>query len=346
MSSRSVRLVLAAIAMIVLASSCSAGGTKTGVRVQKEATNVGLGIAAPLNAAPANIAVQQPIPIQQVQNIIVPTFPPFPTAAPTPSLACPVAGPFDFPSQEAPPDPDPSVRPAASDYRYKLDGSVTTDAGPKKIDAFETRTVSNVVPDSSSPDAFDYTVKQTQILDERSGQQGSVETTYRVAPTGNFSQLPNAEVGVTDTGRGVFIIKIVFNGHDDQGHPTTSTFTPSGGVQLIQFPANTGATINSTSADTATGSSLQIKGTLKGKKQIDACGTRLDSWLVDAEEIYRYTDPQTLQTNEIDATYNYGIATQFGCLLIYEHTEAPADKPIVKVDARIGEQPQTTQAKS
>jgi hypothetical protein len=349
MRSRSARSLLALAAIALIASSCSAGSTKTGVKVGKIPTNVGLGIEAPLNAAPPNIAIvgDRPVPHQQVQNIVQPTYPPFPTAAPTPKLDCPVAGPFDFPSEEANPDPDPSIRPAPGDYRYKLDGTVTTDAGPETIDAFETRTIRDVVSDSSSPNAFDYTVSEQQVLDERSSRPGTVDTTYRVAPTGNFAAAPNppaAGVDVTDQGRGVFILKIVFHGYDDQGHPTTSTFQPNSAVQLLQYPVTQGATVSSTGADSSTGSSLQIKGTVAGKKQVDACGHRQDSWLVNAEEIYQYTDPKTLQTNEIDATYNYAIATQYGGWVIYEHTEAPKDNPIIKIDARVGEQPRTQKA--
>lgn len=337
---------IAALAALLIASSCGGGGVTRGVRVDQINTNVGLGIEAPLNAAPANIAITRPIPHGQIEDLTPPTIPPFETARPV-VTHCPTAGDFDFPAIEAGVEPDPKVRPAETTYRYKLDGTVLTDEGPEKIDAFETRRFSKVVPDSNSPNAYDFTMTQTQLLDERSSKQGYLETTYRVVPTGNTRNVPNppaAAANVSDAGRGVFIIKIVFHGYDDRGRPTSSSFDPSPPIQILAFPVEAGAAIDSTGTDSQHGSSLQIKGSVKGKKQIDACGHRVDSWLVDAEETYRYTDPDTLQTNEIDSNYDYGMAPQYGSIVIFEHVVAPKDGPVINLSSRVGEVPRRAKA--
>jgi hypothetical protein len=65
----------------------------------------------------------------------------------------------------------------------------------------------------------------------------------------------------------------------------------------------------------------------------------VDSWFTDAELRFTFTDERTGQTQTLESNYDYGIAPQYGAMLVYEHTDAPKDAPAITVDARIGKVP-------
>ena len=329
------------VVLALIAVGCSNPETKRGVGVDKVNTDVGLGIVPVLGAAPPNVVVQRPIRRSIPTLPPIGTIPPFevPTARPT---NCPAAGDFDFPAIEAGVDPDPRVRPAEGSYPYKLDGKVVTDRGPETVDEFETRTVSKVEDDSVAPGAFHFTVTQVELLDERRGN-GALETQFRVVPTSNTGSVPNPPAPappVSDTGRGVYLVSIVFKTTDDEGKPEEIRFEPSSPLQLLAFPVQNGSQINASGTDPQTGVQVTITGVLKGKKQIDACGDRVDTWFVDADQRIRFTDPETFQTETIEADYDYGVAPQYGGLLLYERVVAPKDGPIITVSSRVGKVPE------
>jgi hypothetical protein len=312
------------------------------VRVEEISTNVGLGVEPVLAAAPPNIVVRKPISRPQQ------TFPPQrtipPLEIPEPVRAdCPRAGDFDFPALDAGVDPNPRVRPAPGSYKYKLDGKIVTESGEVVVDEFETREITKVEDDTVTDNAFHFTVKQSDLLDERRGT-GTIESVYRVVPTGNTQNVPNPPVGpgVSDIGRGVYLVSHIFRGTDDMGKPTVQRFEPSNPLLLLPFPVEDGTAITASGTDPQTGAQVTIDGQIKGKKQIDACGDRVDTWFVDATEKYRYSDPQTLQTQTIEADYDYGVAPQYGGLLLYERVVAPIDGPIITIDSRVGRVPKQT----
>ena len=336
---------VAFIVLALVAVACGGPKSSRGVSVDEISTNVGLGIEVLLDAAPPSIVVTAPIPRQSL-DIPRRTIPPIVTAAPVKNQACPNAGPFDFAAIDAGVDPDPRVRPKAGDFRWKLDGKVVTDEGPVKIDEFETRQLKDVGDDSAAQNAFHFTVTQTRLFDNRLGS-GSLETTYRVVPTAQTSSVPNTGVGnapvaPADTGRGMYLVSIVFKGTNDEGNPTESRFDPSAPLLMLPFPVEDGLEINSTGADPQTGTQLTIAGHIAGKKQVDACGDRVDTWLVDAVQTLRVTNPDTLQTETFESNYDYGVAPQYGSQLLYERVEAPRDGPIITVSARVGKVPERT----
>jgi hypothetical protein len=177
-------------------------------------------------------------------------------------------------------------------------------------------------------------------------------TTFRVVPTSPGQ----TETTRTDAGRGVFIVSIVFEGKDSEGRTIRAAFNPTPAVQLIAFPVKDGAGVGGTTptqtgsrsidsssgTDPGSGAQLTITGKVKGKKQVDACGERVDSWFTDAEQRFTYTDDRTGQTETLESNYDFGIATQYGGMLVYEHTDAPKDGPSIKIDARIGKVPGTS----
>lgn len=328
---------------VVLLTSCSSGGegSGAGVGVREINTNVGLGIELE-QTAPANIVVQRP----QQRRLDRPesTLPPLEFELPKPvNRPCALAGPFDFPAEET--GVVPKGRPKPGIYPWKIDGEVATGDGVFTVDDFESRSISDVKDHQGIPGAFTFAQTQTSYADARRAS-GTTTTVFRVVPD---NPVENEQVA-SDAGKGVFIEQIIFRSRNAEGQPTESTFNPVPPVQLIGFPVKdgagnagttqTGAPIRSSSGvDPNSGAQLTIQGTVKGKKQIDACGDRVDSWFVDAVQTYRYPTDNG-QTETLEANYDYGIAPQFGGMLVYEHIEAPLEGPIARVDFRVGRVPE------
>jgi hypothetical protein len=328
---RKYRLAAVGILCMVVMTSCGGGGAvKKGVGVRSINTNVGLGIELEA-AAPANIVVQSPR--RQLEQPKGSTIPPFDFELPKQvKRPCPLAGPFDFPDRET--GVEPTGRPKAGQYPWKLDGKVTTGFGVTPVDTFETRTISRVQNDPNIADAFTFDVKQENLFDERQ-DRGSLTTRYQVVPKPAVrnEQVPN------DVGKGLFLQSIEFVGKDTQGREQRTSFTPGSPLSMLAFPVKDGAAIDSRGSDASTLSTLRIVGTVKGKKQVDACGKRVDSWFVDGELTYTYTDSKNGQTQELHSNYDYGVATQYGAMIVFEHVDAPKDEPSVQLEARVGKVP-------
>jgi hypothetical protein len=314
------------------------------VGVRSINTDIGLGIDVGAASAPANTVVRtQPQPGTQQPPAI--TVPPFTYATPAPSLRqkCAVAGAFEFPAVEA--GVDPKGRPVASNYPWKVDGSIDYGAGPVPVDSFDTRTIKDVGDVSGIPDAFRYTQVQRFLVDQRS--KGELATTYRVVPK-SPAQTTRTN---SDAGRGIFIESVHFKGKDGSGNAVETTFNPQPPVQLMAFPVIQGSGVagqtpqtgtpitSSTGTDPQTGTSLTITGNVKGKKQVDACGKKVDSWLTTSTQDYSYTDASTGQTQTLESRYDYAFAIQYGSLPVYEHTESPKDGPVLIINNRIGQIP-------
>jgi hypothetical protein len=334
------------VCALVFSSCGSAGGDQQGVGVRSINTDVGLGVEVQLGA-PANVVVEQTQRRRPDQRPPRFTLPPIvqPTAAPT--RPCPAAGPFDFPAEET--GTVAQGRPKPGNYAWKIEGRAYGSAGVEEIDQFETRTIADVQDDPASSDAFSFKQTQTFLIDDRRGA-GTLTTTFRVVPTSPGQ----TDTTRSDAGRGVFIVSIVFNGKDEEGRNITSEFNPVPAVQIMGFPVKDGGGVagstptqtgarpveSSAGTDPGSGAQLRVTGTVKGKKQVDACGQRIDSWFTDAQQTFTYTDDRTGQTQTLESNYDYAIAPQFGGMLVSEHTEAPLEGPAIVVDARIGQVPE------
>lgn len=326
------RRLCAALALgLVVLTSCSSDddGARAGVGVRAINTNVGLGIEIEA-AAPANVVVrprQRPIEPNA-------TVPPLDFNLPKPvKKACPEAGPFDFPEFDS--GVEPKGRPAPGNYDWKQDGRYTDGFGDFAIDTFDQRKISNVKDHSTIPEAFTFDLSQGNFFDSRRAQ-GTLITHYRVVPQPAVrqEQLPN------DVGKGLFIEGNTFIGEDEDGNEFERTVTWSPAVQLIAFPVKDGTAIDSTGSDLDAGARLTIQGAVKGKKQIDACGSRVDSWFVDANLTYTVSNDRTGQTETYIANYDYAVAPQYGGQPVFEKVEAPRDDPVLRVESRIGRVPE------
>jgi len=342
------RLAAAEIACALLFGACSSSPeVKRGVGVRSINTDIGLGVDVNATTAPANTLVRLP---QQGPNEPPPiTVPPLTFYTPPPALRmkCPAAGPFDFPAKEA--GVEPTGRPVATSYPHKIDGTIDFGGGPQKLDTFDSRTIKDVGDVAGIPGAFRYTQTQSFLVDQRS--HGLLETTYRVVPQSPAqTQRTNSDVG-----RGIFIEKIHFRGRSGNAN-VDSTFSPQPLVQLMAFPVIQGAGVagvapqtgtpitSSSGTDPSTGNTLRITGTVKGKKQVDACGKKVDSWLTTSVQDYTYNDSATGQSQTLESEYDFAFAIQYGSIPVYEHTEAPKDGPVLIIDDRIGEIPRGPKA--
>lgn len=327
------RLAASLILGVIVLGACSSDGNgdRPGVGVRSINTNIGLGIELE-DVAPPNTAVPAARAPRRTLDAPEETVPPFEFDIPArTNRPCPVAGPFDFPDVEA--SVEPQGRPAAGAYDWKADGEITTGSGVFTIDLLDTRTIANVEDHPSIPDAFTFEVTEN-VVDERQNR-GTITTRYRITPRPfvEQEQLPN------DAGKGLFIEARIFKGTDSQGRPVESEFNPVPAIQLMAFPVQDGAAIDSRGTDPATLAEESVVGVVKGHKQIDACGDRVDTWFVDADRTFRYTDSRTGQTQTEESNYDYGVATQFGGLIIYEHLDVPKDAPVLTLDLRVGEVP-------
>ncbi len=328
---RSKRLAGLFLVCVFLLSSCGGeDGRRAGVGVRSINTNVGLGVEVQA-AAPAAILV--PRPLRSIQEPSA-TLPPFEFEVPPKTTRpCPEAGPFDFPALDT--GVEPQGRPAAGNYDWKLDGTVTTGDGVFTVDVFETRKIHDVQDHPSIPGAFTFVQDQEFLFDARSTRGGTLSIRYRVVPDPAIQQeqLPN------DAGKGLFIESFVYSEEDPQGRETRIEFNPVPAIQLLAYPVKDGTAIDSTGTDPATTAQLTVRGIVKGKKQVDACGQRVDSWFIDAEQIFRYTDDRNGQTETLGSNYDYGVAPQYGSMIVFEHIDAPMDGPAVRIDSRVGRVP-------
>lgn len=335
-----IQLAAAMAAGALLLGACGGGGEgDAGVGVRSINTNVGLGVDVTA-AAPPNTIVRSPRRLDEPSA----TIPPLEFATPAPELnkPCPTAGPFDFPDVETGVEPA-KVRPVERTYRWKVDGSVDTGGGPITIDGFEERTIKNVEDVSGVPGAYRFDSVQTFFVNQTKTE--SVTTTYQVIPDSPGQSAATS----SDAGRGLFLEEIVGKVPDGQGGTQDVSFQPVPPVQMLAFPVEDGAgnagstpagtPIGSRGVDPANGAQLTIDGIVKSKKQVDACGKKVDSWFVDAAQTFTYTDPETGQTQSQESNFDYGVAIQYGSLIIYEKIEAPIEGPVIKLEFRIGEVP-------
>lgn len=327
---RSHRLLGVLGVSLVLLSSCGEGeGPRAGVGVRSINTNVGLGVELEA-VAPATVIAQKP-----PRRLAKPssTLPPLEFEIPKPTTRpCPAAGPFDFPDIET--GVEPRGRPAEGEYPWKLDGEARTGSGVFEVDIFETRKILNVEDHPSIPGAFTFEEQRDTFIDERQNRV-IITTRFRVVPDPavQHEQVPN------DAGKGLFIEGQVTEGKDSEGNDfrQESNFVPA--VQLIAFPVKDGTVTNSTGTDPSTAAQLTINGEVKGKKQVDACGDRVDAWFVDAVQNFRYTT-ENGQTETIETNLDYGVAPQFGGMLVFEHIDQPREGPVFSIDFRVGRVPQ------
>ena len=256
----------------------------------------------------------------------------FPTLAP--AAACPTAPTTAFPAQVA--TTDVTTMPGSGSYRWATGGSwveTVPVVGPITLPLpnFEQRVVRNAAPykdpvpsaPGSPPDyAFTYQTIEPQVsgggallfnwrvkANANQQQVPAPPTTPPTPPTGPPAPAPPSTVSDPEAG---LVLKSVAT-LDANGKQTGTLFDSGNGPGLLLFPlpVQPGATFNSTSADTSTSANtLKVSGTVGNHENVDACGTPIQAWAVDATLTAGNAAAAT------PATLHYDVATQMGALII------------------------------
>lgn len=112
---------------------------------------------------------------------------------------------------------------------------------------------------------------------------------------------------------------------------TTVTFNPTPPVTLVGLGTGPGASWNSASVDTATGTSMVVQGRVVKRENVDLCGKVYDTFMVQSTERItnvgdQYTSQTTDAANQASGAAGgdagkpnyYWVATQYGGLFIQE----------------------------
>jgi hypothetical protein len=105
-------------------------------------------------------------------------------------------------------------------------------------------------------------------------------------------------VRVGEPGRGVAITSI--EEYDGNGN-AVSSFNPTTPLLLLQLPVVQGESFSSSAVDPKTGQSISLQAEIMKRQTVDACGTLLDGWLVEATitESRGFGTPANVHTDEL-----------------------------------------------
>lgn len=258
-------------------------------------------------------------------------YEPPPPRAPRQRGPCPVAG------TQSVRDLAPTVvegLPKVGEYQWKVSGTATAtavDGATLKsftLPIFEPRRriVTDVATSTvASPGRFDFTFRtiQSEVLADRVHGLITVETTFRVTQSAKVEA--KREVGdqrideSADTPlNGVWLMKQVKR--NEKGEPI-NVFEPDPPVLIIPIPFAQGTVIaESTSVDKNNGryETWRYSATVRKAKVYDACGDNIQAWFVEGERTVR-----ALGKDPVEIDYDYGIASQYGGLIVFEHIAQP-----------------------
>ncbi|GAC1442892.1 MAG: hypothetical protein NVSMB55_14900 [Mycobacteriales bacterium] len=246
----------------------------------------GSGVSITASPPPASVVVLPP-PTFQTGPGPVP-----PVAAPV-APVCGTADPLQPPGLEAP--PAVNAPPAKASYLFRDVGSYAisgADARTGSFPATSLRSVGDVMRTSDT--TFSYDV--SELL-------GDVTTTTTYDVIGS-SLVPQALPA------GLYLKAV----RSIRGR-STATFTPSPELELAGFPLVRGASVSSNGVDPQSATSMQFTSTVMGKSRVDACGTPLDSWVLDLTKGKLLSPTQSLS---FAATYFVG--TQYGGIFLRDRT--------------------------
>lgn len=210
--------------------------------------------------------------------------------------------------------------PKAGTYSYRYFGRVTkTD---RQLQGFEQRSVREVTMTDPAGPNFTFIVNQRAAgvaIDVTS------EATFMVNQTAPSQRLPGARdvESRNVSSRGVFLTRIDRTITTAAGK-TRDSFVANPPLKYIDLPAKIGEDSNfdTTAVDPSKQTVIQHLGGTKNRKAVDACGTLIDSWYVEASQVVSGPDGRRFITK-----LNYGVAFQMGGLIILEHIEFPAQNP-------------------
>jgi hypothetical protein len=324
------RLLGVALAGTIFVGAC-ASPNDPGVSVESAEADIVFGVKEPLeDANPANLGGGA-LGEDDFGNDFIGeelSFGPTKKTGPRPPLYstgggktdCPAAAVNAFPDREATTNVNPPPTPPREGlYRWKREGQQT---GPDPLDdtkevtstvqGFEDRLVQNLEVLSESETRMQYTFETVQ---PNLGSATVTLTRWFVDsnPAGDqdvHSPVSGDRVTAGEPERGIVIRG--FDILDRRGENVGSiNFAPRAGLLVVPLPIRTGERFASAAVDSRSGQTYRIEGTVVKRTQIDACGTVIAGWQIEA----RYSFPGG------EATYNYVAAPQFGGILLQEFVD-------------------------
>lgn len=348
----------------------------------------GCGPTVPLNAGlrEAGASIQfgtpapeivQPAPAPPTNANIVPNFPApleqppvFSITAPVGlSLPCPDAAPGAVLQAPAPATPSVLPAPTSTPYTFRYFGTKKLDPGKADEQDFTLPTTGTRAVNSPVY-WFTYTFGTYQlkyyeftVTEHYNGMTTAI--TYDEYPNG-YSGTGGPNVQGTQPAAGLYLVKMTVtdaSGNTDTFQPAPSTGTgPSNsqpeprGVELVPFPAQQGATVQSSGVDGANDEAMTVgprfdastnttlQSGIRGHANVNACDKLLDSW-----EDVLYGQIQNARSSSQSETFTLilDVGTEYGGLSLSDHliesgTDAVSGKPFTyDVTATIDEVPGT-----
>jgi len=156
------------------------------------------------------------------------------------------------------------------------------------------------------------TVEQDLVF----GAQRKVRQTYEVRQ------------GAGQSDEGIFLTRR----SSQTGNKPPEEFVPTPAILMLDLPVKIGNSSNGSGVDPNSLEIQQQEGLVTKRQRVDACGTVIDSWFVDAQQTF------TARTGErTTRNYDFAIATGLGGFIVMEHIESPFPNPRFKADARLGQ---------
>jgi hypothetical protein len=281
--------------LLVVCSGCAGPRIPLSIGVRPVTTDVRLGgrhhVSPPPPAEPLIIASPFVPPAVRPHGDTVAPVPP-------PAEPCPAADPLAAVRHEirarAAGPPAPATYVFRNDGSYAVTGTFSGKGDYKRVPS--TRTIKDV---SGTPSDYTFTVEA------RFPSMPALATQYRVV-----TRAPDVF-----TSEGIFITDSSVPG--TSGSVVHLHWDPP--VQLLPFPAANGAQWTVLSRDDATHTVYQAVASITGDMRVDACGTPLAAWRVE-------WSGNIVTPGARDAvTAVYGVAPQYGGLVISDHVRDQAD---------------------
>lgn len=296
-------LAVIAVGITLVAGACTR--TRSGVSVKSLAANLVFGVPPlPESVPPPNIDLVPDEPIG-ITTLGTPKKTPAKIPPFTPTPACPEAAPTEFPEREA--TTDVPARPKEGSYRWVVAGEQATASGTFKLPEFVQRNITSVTGAGQGEFSFAATERELVV-----GSSTIVTSYFEVVPDD-----------------GIYLTKIV-----RKTGTRERVLAPTPPILYLPLPVRIGLPVSSVgvSESGAFGEVLRHTGTVKGRHRVDACGKVIDSWLVEGTQEFVSSEGGSTQKK-----YNYGIATQLGGFIVFEHVESPSSSPSLLFDARLGQ---------
>lgn len=310
--SRGVALILAFIAL----SACL-GGARRGVGVKQLGADLIFGIP-PLeeSVAPPDTIPFEDVEIRDTGSDSFRTRPIPPGIGS--SFTCPEAD-----VNEVPDEADvrvPGTLPAQGKYRWLRRGDQAIPGVSERLPV-SNRDERSITDVRALQARGDYEYKMTQQNLERSA---TWVLTFQVITSRPDPPTNVNVVREQGTVNGIFLVRWSKTFADQR----TATFTPNPPILYLPLPVRVGFKLEEqVGVDPTTLDSFQHNLTVVERRRVDACGTLVDGWFVDGEQIFSGAS-ETWQRD-----FNYIVATQKGGIIVFEHVETPCTAYDAKAEA-------------